>query len=229
MPPRSIDALGSPTLKHLRDNWWTETFTTFLKDTLQPRAGSSPPGRRMRHGDARGPALTAAHFAGLVLRRRRAALAGDRSRWGGEAHNIRARTPPRRLKLPFGDGKFDSTFCIAVLQHVRDVEGAVAEMARVTKPGGRVLAVEPDNRARYWYSSVPAGMEAFELANRLFSALAEARGDATDPVVGPRLPAIFAAKGIEPSDVQLFPVTVSRLGKPPRAVWTARRSRSPRS
>ena len=72
-------------------------------------------------------------------------------------------------------------------------------------------------------------MEAFELANRLFSALAEARGDATDPVVGPRLPAIFAAKGIEPSDVQLFPVTASQLGKPPARSGRRAAKRSPRS
>jgi SAM-dependent methyltransferase len=110
-----------------------------------------------------------------------------------------------------------------VLQHVRDVERAVAEFARVTKPGGRILAVEPDNRARYWYSSVEAGMEAFELATHLFSALSEARGDAGDPVVGPRLPAIFVRKGIEPSGVQLFPVTVSHLGAPPPAIWASRR------
>jgi SAM-dependent methyltransferase len=224
MPPRSIDALGSPTLKHLRDNWWTEAFTTFLKDTLQPRAGSRlldvGCGTGMPEVQLSRLRISQVSFFGVdVLPARVIEAVG-----AAKAHNIRARyAAGDGCKLPFGDGKFDSTFCIAVLQHVRDVEGAVAEMARVTKPGGRVLAVEPDNRARYWYSSVPAGMEAFEVANRLFSALAETRGDATDPVVGPRLPAIFGAKGIEPSDVQLFPVTVSRLGKPPRAVWTARR------
>jgi SAM-dependent methyltransferase len=224
MPPRNIDALGSPTLKHLRDNWWTEAFTTFLKDTLQPRAGS----RILDVGCGTGTPevqlsrlrISQVSFFGVdVLPARVIQAVGE-----AKAHNIRARyAAADGCRLPFGAGTFDSTFCIAVLQHIRDVEAAVAEMARVTKPGGRVLAVEPDNRARYWYSSVPAGMEAFELANRLFAAQGEARGDAADPVVGPHLPAIFAAKGIEPSDVQLFPVTVSRLGKPPKAVWTARK------
>jgi SAM-dependent methyltransferase len=224
MPPRNIDALGSPTLKHLRDNWWTEAFTTFLKDTLQPRAGSRildvGCGTGMPEVQLSRLRISQVSFFGVdVLPARVIQAVG-----AAKAHNIRARyAAADGCKLPFGAGTFDSTFCIAVLQHIRDVEAAVAEMARVTKPGGRVLAVEPDNRARYWYSSVSAGMEAFELANRLFAAQGEARADAADPVVGPRLPAIFAAKGIEPSDVQLFPVTVSRLGRPPKAVWTARK------
>jgi SAM-dependent methyltransferase len=222
--PRNIDALGSPTLKHLRDTWWDETFTTFLKDTLQPRAGS----RILDVGCGTGTPevqlsrlrISQVSLFGVDVLPARVIQAVN----AAKAHNIRARyAAADACKLPFADAKFDSTFCIAVLQHVSDVEAAVAELARVTKPGGRVLAVEPDNRARYWYSSVPAGMEAFEHANHLFSALAEARGDNTDPVVGPRLPAIFSAKGLEPSDMQLFPVTVSHLGKPPRAVWTARR------
>ena len=33
------DALTSPTLKHLRDQWWTDAFTEFLAETLRPRAG----------------------------------------------------------------------------------------------------------------------------------------------------------------------------------------------
>ena len=41
-------------------------------------------------------------------------------------------------------------------------------LARVTRPGGRVLIVEPDNAARYWFSSVQsAGREAFEISLRL--------------------------------------------------------------
>ncbi len=38
--PLSIDALTSPTLKHLRGRWWNEEFTEFLVETLRPRAGN---------------------------------------------------------------------------------------------------------------------------------------------------------------------------------------------
>ena len=36
---RELDALTSSTLKHLREQWWTDTFTEFLVETLRPRAG----------------------------------------------------------------------------------------------------------------------------------------------------------------------------------------------
>ena len=221
---RNIDALSSSTLKHLREQWWNESFTGFLRDTLQPRAGS----RILDVGCGTGTAevqlsrlrLSQVSLVGVDILPARLKQAVDAAR----AHNIRVRyAAADGCQLPFRDAMFDSTFCVAVLQHVRDVEGAVGEFARVTKPGGRVLAVEPDNRARYWYSSVEAGMEAFELATHLFSSVSDSRGDASDPIVGPRLPAIFVRKGIEPSGVQLFPVTVSHLGAPPPAIWAARK------
>ena len=35
----AIDALTSPTLKHLREAWWDDEFTEFLSETLKPRPG----------------------------------------------------------------------------------------------------------------------------------------------------------------------------------------------
>lgn len=49
--------------------------------------------------------------------------------------------------LPFDDDTFDVTTCQTVLIHVDDAQAVVDEMARVTKPGGVVLLVEPDNAA----------------------------------------------------------------------------------
>jgi len=42
--------------------------------------------------------------------------------------------------LPFADASFDVCCSFKVLAHVRDIEGALAEMARVTRPGGHLLA-----------------------------------------------------------------------------------------
>jgi ubiquinone/menaquinone biosynthesis C-methylase UbiE len=42
--------------------------------------------------------------------------------------------------LPFVDARFDVTCAFKVLAHVPDIGLALAEMARVTKPGGVVLA-----------------------------------------------------------------------------------------
>jgi ubiquinone/menaquinone biosynthesis C-methylase UbiE len=42
--------------------------------------------------------------------------------------------------LPFGDDEFDVTCSFKVLAHIPDIQLALAEMARVTKPGGVILA-----------------------------------------------------------------------------------------
>jgi SAM-dependent methyltransferase len=42
--------------------------------------------------------------------------------------------------IPFDDGRFDVTCAFKVLPHVHEVGKALAEMARVTRPGGVVIA-----------------------------------------------------------------------------------------
>jgi len=48
-------------------------------------------------------------------------------------------------KLPFGDNTFDFVTCQTVLIHLKDPEVALKEILRVLKPGGLLLAVEPNN------------------------------------------------------------------------------------
>jgi len=48
-------------------------------------------------------------------------------------------------RLPFADGTFDLVVSFKVLAHIRDVEDAVSEMARVLRPGG-YMALEFYNR-----------------------------------------------------------------------------------
>jgi ubiquinone/menaquinone biosynthesis C-methylase UbiE len=225
MPQRHVDLLSAATLKHLREQWWDDAFTDFVKDTLQPRPGQ----RILDVGCGRGKAQV--HLSRLrltqvdlfavdvVVERVQAALAATR------AHNIRAGfAAANAVALPFPDATFDSTFTVAVLQHIDDVSAAIAELARVTRPDGRIVAVEPDNATRFFHSSSEAGGRAYEAAGQFFSALSRLRGDATDPSVGPKLPTLFANNGIEPLRVHLFPVSRAQLGAPPRAVWDARRT-----
>jgi len=49
--------------------------------------------------------------------------------------------------LPFGDESFDLTYCVATLHHALDLPRMVREMARVTKPGGLVAALNEGTRA----------------------------------------------------------------------------------
>lgn len=222
---RHVDALTAATLKNLREQWWDAQFSEFLHDTLRPRPGT----RILDVGCGEGTAELA--LARLRISQLRLfAIDLDAARVRRAAAEARSHNNKLGLaaaeasRLPFATGAFDATFCVAVLQHVNQASQAVMELARVTRVGGRVLAVEPDNSARYWYSSEASGNDAFITASRFFAAAAAARGDATEAAIGPRLSAIFADAGIEPMSVQLFPVSVTHIGPPEPAVWAARRA-----
>jgi SAM-dependent methyltransferase len=49
--------------------------------------------------------------------------------------------------LPFEDEAFDVTYCVATLHHALDLGRMVREMARVTRPGGLVAALNEGTRA----------------------------------------------------------------------------------
>lgn len=85
------------------------------------------------------------------------------------------------LALPFPDASFDAVIASEVLEHIPDDATAVAEIARVLRPGGRVAVTVP----RWWpervcwalssdYHDVPGGhvriYRGDELAQRLHEA-----------------------------------------------------------
>jgi SAM-dependent methyltransferase len=220
----AIDALTSPTLKHLREAWWDDVFTEFLAETLKPRPGN----RILDVGCGEGLAEVA--IGRLQISQVR--LVGVdlvfskvlRARQETSSHNQRVQfAAADACHLPFRDGVFDALYSVAVLQHVNDVEAAVAEIARVTMPRGRVVAVEPDNSARYGFSSTPAGRRAFELSVPFFNALSGQQSDGRTSAIGPNLPRLFSEHGLEPIEVRLFPVSLTLLGPPDASVWESRR------
>jgi ubiquinone/menaquinone biosynthesis C-methylase UbiE len=159
---RHVDALTSATLKNLREQWWDSEFSGFLQETLRPRPGN----RILDVGCGEGTAemslgrLRVSQLVLFAIDRNLQRVAHTAAE--GRSHNYRLQLAGADVsRLPFTAGAFDATFCVAVLQHVNDVPRAVRELARVTRTGGRVLAVEPDNAARYWYSSSPLGARAF--------------------------------------------------------------------
>ncbi len=219
----AIDALTSATLKHLREAWWDDAFTGFLAETLAPRPGN----RILDVGCGEGLAevaigqqhISQLRLFGIDIAASKAAAARQET----IAHNLRVGfAAADAVRLPFRAAAFDSIYCVAVLQHIAQPEDAVAEFARVIVPKGRVVAVEPDNTARYGFSSTPMGRRAFELSEQFFIALAGPRGERS--TIGPLLPGIFAKHGIEPLSVRLFPVSQTWLGPPDQAVWAARRA-----
>jgi SAM-dependent methyltransferase len=222
----AIDALTAPTLKYVRDVWWDDSFTEFLAETLRPRPGN----RILDVGCGEGQAevsigrlqVSQLRLFGVDLVPSKVAIALRETR----SHNQRVSVAAGdACRLPFRSGAFDATFCVAVLQYVADVSLAIAEIARVTAAGRRIVIVEPDNAGRYFFSSVASGAAALQAGSRFFAAVAEARDDVTHPAVGPRVPSLLATCRIEPVDVRVFPVSQVQLGVPSDDVWARRRAR----
>jgi SAM-dependent methyltransferase len=109
--------------------------------------------------------------------------------------------------LPFADGSFDLVTCQTVLIHVPDPQAVIAEMVRVAKPGGLVLAAEPNNRAGLLVEEAPAlDFDSDASVRRLAFYLTCARGKVAlgegDNSVGDRIPGYFAVAGLE--SIQAF-------------------------
>jgi SAM-dependent methyltransferase len=58
------------------------------------------------------------------------------------------------FKMPFGDNTFDLVYNSGVIEHFKDPENVVAikEMARITKPSGKVIIIVP-NTLCLWYKA----------------------------------------------------------------------------
>jgi ubiquinone/menaquinone biosynthesis C-methylase UbiE len=218
------DALTAPTLKHLRQEWWNDDFTEFLQETLRLRPGNRILDVGCRRGIAE-VAIGRLHLSQIELHGVDLRLDHVReAKREATSHNIRANfAVGDACRLPFQYGSFDSVFCVAVLQLVCEVHTAIRELARMTRRGGRVVVVEPDNSARYTYSALPSGTLAFAAAARFFSATIAERGGEMAMGIGPLVPSLFLAHGIEPVDVRLFPVSFTHVGVPDEELWTERR------
>jgi ubiquinone/menaquinone biosynthesis C-methylase UbiE len=101
------------------------------------------------------------------------------------------------MKLDLPDDQFDGVRAERVLQHVEDPSVALKELARVTRPGGRVCVIDTD-----WASLVDDGLERgddilrFVIAAGLFK----------NPTSGRRARGFMVAAGLR--DVTTLPVTV---------------------
>lgn len=104
-------------------------------------------------------------------------------------------------RLPFDDGSFDLVTGQTLLIHVADPAVAIAEMKRVLRPGGLLLAAEPDNRAGNLAllngEPRPSDADILAILDMLLRGetgkLALGEGDQS---VGGRLPGLFAAAGL---------------------------------
>jgi len=103
--------------------------------------------------------------------------------------------------LPFPDASFDLVTCQTLLIHVADPGAVIAEMARVTRPGGLVLAAEPNNLATSLVlNSVTFGDPVEEILAGVRLQLMCERGKAAlgegNNSVGDVAPGLFTAAGL---------------------------------
>jgi SAM-dependent methyltransferase len=109
--------------------------------------------------------------------------------------------------LPFADASFDLVTCQTVLIHVADPSAVIAEMARVTRPGGLVLAAEPNNVSTSLVlnsitfddpvDDILAGVRLQLICERGKAALGEGNNS-----VGDLVPGLFAAAGL--TDIAVY-------------------------
>lgn len=85
------------------------------------------------------------------------------------------------MALPFEDASFDVVHAHQVLQHLADPVGALAEMRRVTRPGGIVAVRDAVYSAMTWFPE-PEGMEQWRSVY-----MATARANGGEPDAGSRL------------------------------------------
>jgi SAM-dependent methyltransferase len=141
-----------------------------------------------------GPGTITADLAHLVthvtaLEHSEAALAHTRAGVPETTHNVDFVVGDVHA-LDFPDYTFDVVHAHQVLQHVADPVKALAEMARVTKPGGLVAVRDSDYAAFTWFPQVPELEEWLALYRRI------ARGNGGEPDAGRRLLSWARAAGL---------------------------------
>jgi len=110
-------------------------------------------------------------------------------------------------RLPFPDDTFDLTTCQTVLIHLAEPAVAIAEMSRVTRPGGLVAVAEPNNlTGALLLDSISNQASVDEVAELVRFQLTCERGKVAlgegDNSLGDRVPGLFVAQGL--ADVEVF-------------------------
>lgn len=101
--------------------------------------------------------------------------------------------------LPFEDGRFDLVYCRFVLVHAKDPTRAVAELARVTRPGGRVVAYDMVHDGIWFSPEKPA------FAKILKAALEVLRDRGMEPNQGLHLGPAMVRAGLADVGVRVIP------------------------
>ncbi len=144
---RDVEAtLAAYTDLRYRDAFWATREYEDRCDRLALRALLPPGGGRLIEVGA-GFGRLADEYGGfrevVLLDASEALLAAARQRLGADARFSMVRGDA--FQLPFPDASFDAAVCVRVIHHFEDPRPAIAELARVLRPGG-VLVLECANK-----------------------------------------------------------------------------------
>jgi SAM-dependent methyltransferase len=140
-------------------------------------------------------------------------------------------------KLPFADASFDLVTCQTVLIHLPDPGAAIGEMVRLARPGGLILAAEPNNVASALvFDSLNFRDRVEEIMARVRLQLICERGKAAlgegNNSIGDLVPGLFAERGLV--NICVYLNDKAQVFVPPyesaeqRAVLEERADRQPR-
>ena len=126
--------------------------------------------------------------------------ASERARGRGLAGRFSYRQGEAQ-RLPFPDDSFDLTTCQTVLIHLPDPGAAIAEMMRVTRPGGLVAVAEPNNLTEsLLLDSITNRASIADIVELVRFQLTCERGKVSlgegDNSLGDRVPGLFVAQGL---------------------------------
>lgn len=155
-------------------------------------ADTVPLGRRVGpSGRVVGLDLDAATMAEADRRAAEAGVAGWVGHYAGDA-----------AEMPFPDGCFDACHSERVFMHLREPERALAEMVRVTRPGGWLLVIDWD------HASLSIGTPEMDVERRISAFWARKH---RNPCAGRRLPQLFQRLALEVAELHVGAALVRDL------------------
>jgi ubiquinone/menaquinone biosynthesis C-methylase UbiE len=210
-------------LSDLRDDWWNSDYLELVADRLQLGAIEKALDVGCGHGHWGQRILpflsSTAQLEGVDQEIAWAEKATSRL----EGTPLAARCHYRQsdaASLPYPDASFDLVTCQTLLMHVPDPGLCLAEMFRVLRPGGRLLAAEPSNISNLFSTdSVNRALSLEQLADLARFFFACSRGKARlgrgDDCIADVLPGLMESAGF--SDIHAFQNDRPQLVLPPYA------------
>lgn len=106
-------------------------------------------------------------------------------------------SPGEATRLPFPAESFDFVVAVQVYLYVGEIERALAEVARVLRPGGRLVVVDTDWDSCVWLTAD---------RDRLRRVLEARLRHFAQPHLPPRLPGLLRAAGLALADARVIPI-----------------------